>query len=33
VELGDMPKRPQCIFETAALDRIALWIKNGAPND
>jgi hypothetical protein len=30
---GLMPKRPQCIFEPAAIDRIQTWLKNGAPND
>jgi len=30
---GTMPKRPQCTFSKAAIDRIQAWIKNGAAND
>jgi hypothetical protein len=31
--VGLMPKRPACIFEQAAIDRVQTWIKNGAPDD
>jgi hypothetical protein len=31
--VGLMPKTPECVFESAAIDRIETWIKNGAPND
>jgi hypothetical protein len=30
---GLMPKRPACVFQPAAIERIQTWIKNGAPND
>jgi hypothetical protein len=31
--VGLMPKRPACVFEQLAIDRIQTWIKNGAPDD